>query len=1424
MKISDGKRICFTGKEGKLEFLDARDQKYIYDIAVDRYLGEGTSCVCYEVTVYKDQDSSGQKRVLKFFYPDPTDKEILVNVENMKLTIKGYKRNRELVRLGDKFEQAFTVQKKLANDKECADVVVKPDLKFFENETRYVLYENDYGTCLKLEDITDIQEFMEKMLELVSALEKIHKKNFIYMDLKPENILVSGNGHIKLLDFDAMLDLNIRREIQPKDIRYAADIPDLIAPEIRPDKWSVFEQTKMFLHERVDIYSVGAIMFSYFFGRYPDKTEITTDQFQSELKKIVRERFRGKMTEIEQDRLYKIIWKATRYDISKRYETTGVMLKDLKELVDQMKKDVSQKTDSLKKADPRIRTAYILDKYPLCDFRRYAENGQWVMDVLLIGESPINRSFLANIIASAQMLNTRLIIRAAVTNPQKEMETYLETWPLLKKTCEIYLGIQEEPVKVTPHGEMVELDTEITARPLAELHFYLWNKKTEIGEFFHSVSAFQNISWMIAGDENLNINKENAEKIAGFLDGFRAKKKTFIGYLDGRGDGYDLREPERTYNKNITLLPFSDNTRNTQDENQFEKGIRGRAKFLHKYYTREWNENADKEFVQEEFRRDSYNVNSSLCSVLSIPYKLESVGIHERGMGGAKEYQEKVLGTEATAGNPDVKKHFYQLLYLEHLRWIGFMMTERYDRPTREQLEAYAFRGKNDQRNKEKKLHPCICRYREDAGIVLNRLSHEMWEEDLAVIEAALGNSLDEMDRMSVRLHQWCRKRTWELMENQRFKEVFRSLEMVMKEVKYPAEAMEKLNTLKMVHQKLLDSDSSSNNLWQECCRDFSDILSEKDAGECKEKFEKIKNLTRVVTERNSYHDYKRTDQSVLEVLPLLMISDDQIRRIHKPMAEKNWQNVLSALIIEPESLILYVEDMEKAEDCRELLETFLIRERGIHCGNRPVSIMIRPMEELLNLQITDRSVPGVLDITGLSEEMVYRLTHRRNLEKLPVICYQNGRVHSLTPGSRAEYYGTLHRHLTVKETFQLYNARTGSERSRNYMLGLSDTYDTLWKTYNDMDITGHRMLVSILRKIEEKHYIKLEESHDGQVHKFEERRVPADILRSTGIDVLLEKLCGDNWIEESYKIPKREQTGKIFVETKNIKLAEDLKAIFDEFKAHPGQIREHHFVYRKMYRESFSGRSSEKPVCCIYDDTLLVDEEITEDMAVMAEKSVNDGGMSDWRDTLSRTLKILADPEDEMGNGMFIDMANFGMPFFTKDAANPDKMRISFRYQNHSIKECMMKEENVLETFVYHTIWKNMFPDDVKMNEVITWDSRNKEISWESDSVCSEIDLVCTCHMQTFFIFCRPYTPRQSLLYELKSLASEFGINGKAILITADISETLAARSRQIDVYYIDREMLGGKNIAELAQTRLTKYLGNIFEGKTEWKRIDRD
>lgn len=1441
MEIRDGKRICFTGRKGELEFLDARDQRYIYDISIDRYLGEGTSCVCYEVTVYKDRDTSGQKRVLKLFYPNPRNEQIQVNEENMKLTIKGYSRNAELVKLGDKFEQAFVLQKELANDEACADVVVKPDLKFFENEVRYVLYENDYGTCLNLEAITDIREFMGKMLELASALEKIHSKDYIYMDLKPENILVSGSGHIKLLDFDAMLDLNRRSEIQPQDIRYATDIPDLIAPEIRPDKWQEFNQRKNFLHERVDIYSMGAIMFHYFFGRYPDQTDITEDYFRPELKKILRERFRGQMTEQEQEMLCDIIEKTTRYVVTKRYACTADLVKDMKKLTEI---SVSHKQDTFKEADPRVRTAYVLDQYPLCDFRHTDSEEQAVMDVLLIGQSIINRSFLLNILGSAQMLNTKLIIRMAIPKPKDAICKYLQEWPLLRKTAEIYFE-NDRRVNRTVDGKEIQIDSQIVDRPLAELHFYRWTREKETREFLDRIDL-TTVSWIIAGDRELEVNKKLAEEIAEYLEETGRKEQAFIGYLDDRGDGYDLRKPEKSY-KNMILFPFSNNIKNTQDEIQFEKGIRGRAKFLHKYYLREWNETADKDIVQKDLWGEEYNVCSSLCSVLSIPYKLESVGIHERGIRGAEEYQRLVLGTEETDGNPGVKKRFDQLLYLEHLRWIGFMMTEGYDRPTQTQLKSYAFRGKNDQRNKEDRLHPCICGTIAENGIVLDRLSHELWEkQDLTRIEESLGKPLDELDRMSLKLHQWCGQRIKALEGEGSFQESLRNLEKAMKAEKYPAQAYETLNTLGVIQQKMMDQDSNVNGLWQECCRDFSAMIAEHESSqkkgilrnEAREAFETLKKQMKVVIERNLYHDYKVSDQSILEVVPLLMISDDQIRRIYKPMAEQNWQNVMSSLIIEPEELILYTDDVEiEEEDCQKMLQDFLAKERGIHHGNKTISVKIRSMSELENMQLTERSIPGVLDITGLEAEEVYRITHRENLKNLPVIFYRNGRVHSLTKGSRAEYYRPLRRHLTVKETFRLHNAEVDSERSRNYMLGLSDTCEPLWKAYVQINSYRYHMLVEVLKNIEESHYQELKRTDDDKIYIFEKSRVSSIMLQITGLDRLFEKLLKDKWIEGPYVIPKNGQTGSVCIKTKNRKLVENLETIFDKIRRHPYG---HHFEYLKTHQQPFTDWKSETPWFYIYDNTLIVDEDLTESM--IAGMKLKGPGMrkvdgKEIRDILEKSLGILASFHDERKEEILISPLNEENTLVKYDADTSGKARISFMYQNRSVKECLMKEGNILETFVYHTIWRNILPDDVKLNVSFTWDSRGEEDSLKAGAICNEIDLVCTYHMQTFFISCKQAMPKTEFLHEIRSLSGEFGIDGKAILITSncntirkpgaseksrEAADLMTTRSRKMKVFYIDGEMLGGSAIADQAQERLAKYLRNIFEGKRDWKEME--
>ena len=38
-------------------------------------------------------------------------------------------------------------------------------------------------------------------VEILEAIEYLHKNDILYRDLKPENIVIDENGHIKITDF-----------------------------------------------------------------------------------------------------------------------------------------------------------------------------------------------------------------------------------------------------------------------------------------------------------------------------------------------------------------------------------------------------------------------------------------------------------------------------------------------------------------------------------------------------------------------------------------------------------------------------------------------------------------------------------------------------------------------------------------------------------------------------------------------------------------------------------------------------------------------------------------------------------------------------------------------------------------------------------------------------------------------------------------------------------------------------------------------------------------------------------------------------------------------------------------------------------------------------------------------------------------------
>ncbi len=1423
--IKNARRIKLTGQRVRMEFSDVEGNPYFYDVDVERCLGEGNSCICYEVTVYKSENDLGQKRVLKQFYPDPRSYEIDTEMEGMRLCIKGYTEdeesswNTEMNRLGRFFENAYRRQNDLANHKEISSVIVKPELSYFDGATKYVLYEADYGKCLELVNIKTLEEFIGKMYELALALQKIHKQGILYMDLKPANILVSGSGKIKLFDFDAVIDRNHMEEvhIESDDIRYDMDHIGLIAPEIRPDRLSEFEQDKyMILKERVDIYSFGAIMFSFFLHRYPAGGDNTAEVFREELTEILHTRFRQEITEEETDILVGIIWKCIQTDIGPggRYACTDDLVKDLAGLRSLIGAPASKRRRVYNKVNGRLQAAYVMDKYPLSGYRRIAGK-EWIMDSLIIGNDSINEDFFKNIIACSQMLHTRHVIRLAVSEAKDKLKEYTDKWPMMTKTTRAFLN--DVPIDSIFTDKKTVPDPVITEEPFAELRFYEWNQETDLAAFYSSMEESGNISWIIVGDVEIGQNKEKAEQIAGMLKD--RKEEVFIGYLDDRGDGYDLRPSDQGY-EHIILFPFGSNSKFSLEEEEFQTGIRRRALLLHKYYMREWNERADAAMIWRDFSSEDYNINSSLCSVLSIPYKLESVGIKTKGNEAAAEYQRLVLNRNSQMA----RSRLNQLIYLEHRRWMCFMLTESYDRPSVRQLEYYAFRGKNDQRNKTDRLHPCICSCGAENGICLDKFSHDVWDSpDFGSIMKQRGISLDRLDRMSVCFHQMCSQRIRRMTDDGEFEESFARLERAMRSERASGEDYELLETVKTAFRRMLNHESNVNSLWEKTCSCFANMLrgKEKTTGihmdATAETFKDLKNLMRVVVERNSYHDYKSSDRTILEVLPLLLISDSPVRRIHKPVSEKGWQNIASSLYIEPEYLYLYTDDREFDI---EPIKTFLEKERGIRVKN----IAVKTMDELETIKLTATSVKSILDITGLNAEETYRISQMDNLRGLPIIVFRDGEIHSLNGESEADYYKVLRRHITVEETFRLYHANIHSEGSQNQMLGLVSNYEDIWNAYISMNSFRYRILVETLRKIEKGHYWKIKDGNlQERIYTFEKKRVPNAMLQGAGIDKLLLRLSEDKWIENNYTAPGVGQLGTVVVKTRFESIEKCLDKMFRLAEKHPYL---HRFVYIKTRREPVTEKPSADELYYIYDDTLLVDEVVDNDVV---DPKKRDKRLA----IIGQALNCVRSQRSGGEGSAILDEYGNSQGKMAEALADDDsKFNMRFLYRNRSTRECLMKEGNILEAYVYHSIWKNALVDDVKLNVAFTWEAGKPEDALGKGAITNEIDLICTRNMQTYCISCKQSMPRTEYLQEIKYFADYFGIDGKAVLVTTNPgtgekqkkndADRISSRSQMMQVYYIDWQLLGES--AENMKQRLPGYIQNIFDGKTEWKELGRD
>ena len=111
------------------------------------------------------------------------------------------------------------------------------------------------------------------MLELVLALESLHKNNMVYRDLKPENILLDSKGHVKLTDF------GLSKILEDEDDKAftLCGTPQYLAPEVLLKKG---------YDKMVDWWSLGCVMYEMLMGRLPFAIKRGTINLKKYEKKI----------------------------------------------------------------------------------------------------------------------------------------------------------------------------------------------------------------------------------------------------------------------------------------------------------------------------------------------------------------------------------------------------------------------------------------------------------------------------------------------------------------------------------------------------------------------------------------------------------------------------------------------------------------------------------------------------------------------------------------------------------------------------------------------------------------------------------------------------------------------------------------------------------------------------------------------------------------------------------------------------------------------------------------------------------------------------------------------------------------------------------------------------------------------------------
>lgn len=1317
------------GDELELTFRAMGGQVYMQKAVIEEQIGRGASCLTYIVRLFSDEKHSS-KMIMKEFYPLPEGTGFQIERRGTKLCASGDEKGRERYReLKERFRQSFQLQNALS-DSGAMEVMVRPYHLAEFGDSLYILSDMHLGTILARSKVKSLSEKLWLIYRTAEAVELLNEQGYLYMDLNPSNILwIPSQQSVKLFDVDSMIPWHNLEQIHHIRVTRPYTPPELEELE----EW--FDINKeAFLKPTWDVYCLGLIFFQLLTGRFPTEEDLKTGY--------------GKEYEVEQICMQagceepetaafmkRILARSLSRKFRVRYSSAGEMCGDLNQLKKMLDAQEFIPKKEYARANDLMQSYHILEKWPVYRYTR-REEGREILDMAVCGNQPVREAFFKAAFSCVHMPGMLLRIRLYADDVSGFMEKIKKENPAFVRTVHIY----QEDRCVWGEEERRNAGLLICEEPMAEIRLYEKSQEEMLangGAFIREIPSLYVLL--------LRKNRRDGELL-----------------LNGVSEPVLNAEWKCSY----------------YNEELFDTRIMKWALNVHDFYYRGTHERASKEEVRQTFENDIYNLDSSMRSALSVKYKLGAAGADTEDTDPAEEFYRRVLSPET--GNREL---FDLLSDQEHLSWCAFMVINGWDLPDESEIGQYAFSGKNDFKDRERRLHPCLVSSR--PGNRLKDMERKIWNRQKLSKTVTAG--LDDLEQMCLKLHRIAGNKAKEIRP-----EVNRLCgQLARKLARYHSgEADEAFRWLMTVKERVYAGESNAelvwkqaaDQLWQCCVRVCGQDRS------VREYLDEICRKLAVVHEYNAYHDYKRSDEDIIRGIPRLL-SAGTIRTVIRPYLqgrENGWKNILSSLFLEPEKLVFV--PVEDGTIDTEFYETFL-RYRG--CGTG-ISVC--------SLSDAAAYSSAVIDVTGFDAKELYRIRKYSEAYHIPCVMVKDRRLLGLDDPVVEMYARQIH--LTVEETFYLFRAYMDSDKKENAILGLSSRYRGLWGAYTELGPWKWKNLIEQLVRIERENTVVFNTGESGRRKSYKTVPVSGNALIYTGLDLVFEQ-CRENGLIFSYWLPGPEDDLPAEFTADSAETAKTLESLILQADSEP---MKHRYVFgrKEKIRRPLEGPQTEYSV---KDRTLYV-------RAVQKRKELRDpsGEQEDLAEVLREGLCMLEEYGRKGSGGRQNLIQNL------KISEKDEEIDFTFKYASDAVKACLSREGNILEAMIYFTCLEMGIFDDLNINSEFSW-NLEEGTAGEEQPVNNEIDIIGTKDLRTYFISAKMTVPETAHLMEIKYFADHFGIDGQAVLVTsnsrtADDSSSRPVskeeRSRLMGVRYINRTVIDegrlGDVIREIVEEKRVK------------------